>query len=61
MVELRFAWSQFASIAVPVVSDAAGVYVCMGVAVFTLPVPDAEGVHIKQVCVCAWDLRGSSP
>ena len=44
-----------------VVSDAAGVYVCMGVAVFTLPVPDAEGVHIKQVCVCAWDLRGSSP
>ena len=56
MVELGFAWNQLASIAVAVESDAAGVYgcvyVCVGVAVFMLPVPGADGVHIKQVCVC---------
>ena len=52
MVELGFAWSKLASIAVAVISDAAGVYgcvyVCVGVAVFMLPVPGADGVHIKQ-------------
>ena len=51
-MELGFAWSPFASVAVPVVSDAAGVDMCVGVAVFTLPVLGAECIHIKQACVC---------